>query len=225
MYWGASAKSVSIFAQNDDFGRGAATAYDAAFKKVGIKLVSTEFFDRGQADYRPVLTRVKRANPDAVLLVMLASEGSVFMRQFRELGLTQKLFARGSMATVEFLFQVRDTPNIADGLVEATYWTPALDPEWEKRWLERWKVPVRIHGSLAAIAFRYAVAPAIEQAIKKTGHADRKSIRDALESVDSPDTPVGRVKFDETHQAFINMLIVEIRGGQLKVLDKIAIQP
>ncbi len=224
-YMSQSTKSVSIFAQNDDFGRGAAAAYDAAFKKNGIKLVSTEFFDRGQADYRPVLTRVKRANPEAVLLVMLASEGSVFMRQFRELGLTQKLYARGSMATLEFLYQVRDTPSIGDGLVEATYWTAALDPEWEKRWLDRWKVPVRVHGSLAAIAFRYAVAPAIEQAIKKTGRADRKSIRDALEGVDVPDTPVGRIRFDDTHQAFINMLIVEIQGGQLKVLEKIPIQP
>ena len=167
-----SAKTVSIFAQNDDFGRGAAAAYDAAFKKIGVKLVSTEFFDRGQADYRPILTRVKRANPEAVLLVMLASEGSVFMRQFRELGLHQKLFARGSMATAEFLHQVKDNPSIGDGLVEATYWTAALDPEWEKRWMERWKVPVRIHGSLAAIAFRYAVVPAVEQAIKTTGRAD-----------------------------------------------------
>jgi len=224
-YMSRHAKTVSIFAQNDDFGRGAATAYDAAFKKVGIKLVSTEFFDRGQADYRPVLTRVKRAAPEGVLLVMLASEGSVFMRQFRELGLTQKLFARGSMATQEFLFQVKDTPAIADGLVEATYWTPALDPEWDKRWLERWKVPVRVHGSLAAIAFRYAVAPAIEQAIKKTGRADRKAIRDALEEVDIPNTPVGRIKFDETHQAFINMLIVEIKGGQLRLVETIPIQP
>jgi len=220
-----SAKTVSIFAQNDDFGRGAAAAYDAAFKKTGIKLVSTEFFDRGQADYRPVLTRVKRANPEAVLLVMLASEGSVFMRQFREVGLTQKLYARGSMATVEFLHQVQDSPSIADGLVEATYWTPALDPAWEKRWLERWKVPVRVHGSLAAIAFRYALAPAIEQAIKKTGKADRKAIRDALETVDVADTPVGRIRFDDTHQAFINMLLVQINGGQLKLLEKIAIQP
>jgi len=224
-YMVQQAKTVSIFAQNDDFGRGAATAYDAAFKKVGIKLVSTEFFDRGQADYRPVLTRVKRATPEAVLLVMLASEGSVFMRQYRELGLNQKLFARGSMGTVEFLYQVRHTPNIADGLVEATYWTPALDPAWEKQWLERWKVPVRIHGSLAAIAFRYAVAPAIEQAIKKTGKADRKAIRDALEDIDVPNTPVGRIRFDDTHQAFINMLLVEINGGQLKVLEKIPIQP
>jgi branched-chain amino acid transport system substrate-binding protein len=224
-YIAQSTKTVSIFAQNDDFGRGAAAAYDAAFKKTGIKLVSTEFFDRGQADYRPVLTRVKRANPEAVLLVMLASEGSVFMRQFREIGLTQKLYARGSMATVEFLHQVKDSPSIADGLVEATYWTPALDPAWEKQWLERWKVPVRIHGSLAAIAFRYALAPAIEQAIKKTGKADRAAIRDALETVDVADTPVGRIRFDDTHQAFINMLLVQINGGQLKVLEKIVIQP
>jgi branched-chain amino acid transport system substrate-binding protein len=224
-YMVQQAKTISIFAQNDDFGRGAAAAYDAAFKKVGIKLVSTEFFDRGQADYRPVLTRVKRANPEGVLLVMLASEGSVFMRQFKELGLNQKLFARGSMATPEFLFQVKDTPTIGDGLAEATYWTPAIDPAWDKQWLERWKVPVRIHGSLAAIAFRYAVAPAIESAIKKTGKADRKSIRDALETVDSPNTPVGRVKFDDTHQAFINMLIVKIEGGQLQLVEKIPIQP
>ena len=224
-YMSQSTKSVSIFAQNDDFGRGAVAAYDAAFKKYGIKLVSTEYFDRGQADYRPVLTRVKRANPEAVLLIMLASEGSVFMRQFRELGLTQKLYARGSMATPEFLFQVKDSPNIADSLVEATYWTPALDPAWEKQWVERWKMPVRIHGSLAAIAFRYALVPAVEQAVKTTGRIDRKSIRDALETVDVANTPVGRIRFDDTHQAFINMLLVEISGGQLKILDKIAIQP
>ena len=200
-YIAQQVKSASIIAQNDDFGRGAAAAYDVAFKKYGIKLVSTEFFDRGQPDYRPVLTRVKRANPEAVLLVMLASEGSVFMRQFREIGLTQKLFARGSMATVEFLHQVRDNPSIADGLVEATYWTPALDPAWEKQWLDRWKVPVRVHGSLAAIAWRYAVAPAIEQAIKKTGRADRKSIRDALEELDVANTPVGRIRFDDDYPA------------------------
>src|SRR5258705_1205945 len=223
-YIAQSTKTVSIFAQNDDFGRGAAGAYDAAFKKTGIKLVSTEFFDRGQADYRPVLTRVKRANPEAVLLVMLASEGSVFMRQFREVGLTQKLYARGSMATVEFLHQVKDSPSIADGLVEATYWTPALDPAWEKQWLDRVQEPVCDHRSLAAIAFSYAVAPAIEQAIKKTRRSDRKAIRDALETVDVADTPVGRIRFDDTHQAFINMLLVQINGGQLQVLAQIVIQ-
>ena len=91
---------MSIFAQNDDFGRGAATAYDAAFKKVGIKLVSTEFFDRGQADYRP-RAHARQARQPGGRAARHARErrAASFMRQFRELGLTQKLFARGSMAT------------------------------------------------------------------------------------------------------------------------------
>lgn len=224
-YIAKNAKTVSIVAQNDDFGRGAATAYDAAFKKSGVKLVSTEFFDRGQSDYRPLLTRLKRSNPESLLMVMLANEGSVFMRQYRELGLNQKIYARGSLATAEFLGQVKDNPSIGDGIVEASYWTAALDPEWEKRWLERWKTPVRIHGSLAALTFKYAVVPAIEGAIKKTGKADRQSIRDALEQIDVKDTPIGPIKFDEYHQAWINMILIEMRGGQLKIIEKIATSP
>jgi len=224
-YIAKNARTVSIVAQNDDFGRGAATAYDAAFKKSGVKLVSTEFFDRGQSDYRPLLTRLKRSHPESLLLVMLANEGSVFMRQYRELGLNQKIYARGSLATAEFLGQVTDNPSIGDGIVEASYWTAALDPEWEKRWLERWKTPVRIHGSLAALAFKYAVVPAIEQAIRTTGRADRKSIRDALTQIDVKDTPIGPIKFDEYHQAWINMILIEMRGGQLKIIEKITTSP
>ena len=224
-YIGQQVKSASIIAQNDDFGRGAAAAYDAAFKKFGVKLLSTEFFDRGQADYRPLLTKIKRANPDAVLLVMLASDASVFLRQYRELGLKQRIFARGSVATVEFLDLAKDNPSIGDGVVEATFWTAALDPEWEKRWLERWKTPVRIHGSLAALTFKYAVVPAIELALKKYGKADRKTIRDALEQIDVKDTPVGPIKFDDHHQAWINMVLVEMKGGQLRLLEKIPTSP
>jgi branched-chain amino acid transport system substrate-binding protein len=224
-YIGQQVKSVSIVAQNDDFGRGAAAAYDAAFKKFGVTLVSTEFFDRGQADYRPLLAKIKRANPDAVLLVMLASDASVFLRQYRELGLKQRLFARGSVATVEFLELAKDNPSIGDGVIEATFWTAALDPEWEKRWLERWKTPVRVHGSLAALTFKYAVVPAIELALKKYGKADRKTIRDALEQIDVKDTPLGPIKFDDHHQAWINMVLIEMKGGQLRLLEKIPTSP
>ena len=210
---------------DDDFGRGAATAYDGAFKKSGVKLVSTEFFDRGQSDYRPLLTRLKRSNPEALLMVMLANEGSVFMRQYRELGLSQKIYARGSLATAEFLGQVKDNPSIGDGIVEASYWTPALDPAWEKQWLERWKVPVRVHGSLAAIALKWAVVPAIEIAQKKGGKVDRATIRAALTEVDVKDSPLGPIKFDANHQAWINMILIEMRGGQLKIIEKIVTSP
>ena len=218
-------KTTSVLAQNDDFGRGAAAAYQAAFKKAGVTLLSTEFFDRGQADYRPLLTRLKRANPESLLLVMLASDGSIFMRQFRELGLTQKIYARGSLASAEFLGMVKDNPTIGDGIVEAGYWLAGMEPDWDRKWEERWKVPVRIHGSLAAIAFKHAVVPAVEIALKKHGKADRAAIRDALTQVDVKDTPIGPIKFDANHQAWINMILIEMRGGQLRILEKLPTSP
>jgi branched-chain amino acid transport system substrate-binding protein len=218
-------KTSSVLAMNNDFGRGAAIAYEAAFKKAGVKLVSTEFFDPGQPDYRPVLTRLKRANPEAILGVILASDGAPFMRQFRELGLTQKIFARGSLGSAEFLHQVRDNPRIGDGVVEASYWITGLDPDWDRKWTERHKIPPRIHGSLAAITLKWAVVPALEIALKKHGKVDRPTIRTALEEVDVKDSPLGPIKFDANHQAWINMILIEIRDGQLRILEKLPTSP
>ena len=218
-------KSTSILAMNNDFGHGAANAYDAAFKKANIKLLSTEFFDPGQPDYRPVLTRLKRANPESILAIILASDGAPFMRQFRELGLTQRVFSRGSLGSAEFLYQVRDNPKIGDGVIEASYWITGLDPDWDKKWTERYKVPPRIHGSLAAITLKWAVVPALEIALKKHGKADRQTIRAALEEVDVKDSPLGPIKFDANHQAWINMILIEIRDGQLHILEKLPTSP
>ena len=218
-------KSSSILAMNNDFGRGAANAYDAAFKKANIKLLSTEFFDPGQPDYRPVLTRLKRANAETILGVILASDGAPFMRQYRELGLTQRIFSRGSLASAEFLHQVRDNPKVGDGVVEAGYWLTGLDSDWDKKWTERYKVPPRIHGSLAAITLKWAVVPALEIALKKQGKADRQTIRAALEEVDVKESPLGAIKFDANHQAWINMILIEMRDGQLRILEKLPTSP
>ena len=218
-------KSASILAMNNDFGRGAANAYDAAFKKTKITLVSTEFFDPGQPDYRPVLTRLKRAGAETILGVILASDGAPFMRQYRELGLTQGVYSRGSLVSAEFLHQVRDNPKIGDGVVEAGYWVTGLDPEWDKKWIERHKIPPRIHGSLAAITLKWAVVPALEIALKKHGKADRATIRTALTQVDVKDSPLGPIKFDANHQAWINMILLEMQDGKIRILEKLATSP
>jgi branched-chain amino acid transport system substrate-binding protein len=218
-------KSSSILAMNNDFGRGAANAYDAGFKKSGIKLVSTEFFDPGQPDYRPVLTRLKRGGAESILAVILASDGAPFMRQFRELGLTQPVYSRGSLVSAEFLHQVKDNPKVGDGVVEAGYWVVGLDPDWDKKWQDRHGVPPRIHGSLAAITFKWAVVPALEGALKKQGKADRASIRAALEEVDVKDSPLGPIKFDANHQAWINMILLEMQDGKIRILEKLPTSP
>jgi ABC-type branched-subunit amino acid transport system substrate-binding protein len=66
---------------------------------------------------------------------------------------------------------------------------------------------------------------ALEIALKKHGKADRQTIRAALEEVDVKDSPLGPIKFDANHQAWINMILIEMNDGQLRILEKLPTSP
>ena len=72
---------------------------------------------------------------------------------------------------------------------------------------------------------RNPALPAIEIALKKHGKADRQTIRAALKEVDVKDSPLGPIKFDDHHQAWINMILIEMRDGQLRILEKLPTSP
>jgi len=146
------------------------------------------------------------------------------MRQFRELGLTQKVFSRGSLASAEFLYQVRDNPKLGDGVVEAGYWSSSrsrLGQEVDRALQGAAAYPRQPGRHHAQVGGRAA----IEIALKKHGKADRQTIRAALTEVDVKDSPLGPIKFDDHHQAWINMILIEMRDGQLRILEKLQTSP
>ena len=99
---------------------------------------------------------------------------------------------------------------------------PGLDPEWDKRWLERCKVPPRIHGSLAAIALHvgggagHRAWPSRRRA-RPTGRA----IRAALEEVDVKDSPLGPIKFDDEPPGLDQHDPDRDADGKLRILEKL----
>ena len=141
---------------------------------------------------------MKRANPEAMLVVMLASDGSVFMRQYRELGLTQKLYARGSMATAEFLHQVRDNPTSATASSRPRTGRPGSTRSGRSSGSSAGRCPPRVHGSLAAIALQVRGGAGHRDGAQEDGEGRPQDDPDALEEVDVKDTPLGPIKFDDT---------------------------
>ncbi len=135
----------------------------------------------------------------------------------------QRLFARGNVGSNEFLDAIKDNPKIADGVVEATLWTPGFDPDLEKLWAKRWGGKPTTHGAMAFYSIQI-FAQAIQIAAKD-GQPTRRSIRAALEKVDLVIPALGRVKFDDHHQASTNMVIHEIRDGKIRLKAKIPIAP
>ncbi|MGQ0572009.1 MAG: ABC transporter substrate-binding protein [Armatimonadota bacterium] len=216
-------RTIALMGIDNDFGRGAIQQYQNQFRPLGVNVVNIETFPFGAPDYRPLLSRIKRDNADAILMVILAPDAAVMIRQFHELGLKQRLFARGNVGSNEFLEAIKDNPKLGDGIVEATLWTPGTDPELDKLWEKRWGGKPTTHGAMAFYGM-HILAEAVKIAVKE-GPITRKSIRDALTKVDITIPAMGRVKFDDHHQAYTNMVIHEVKDGKIILRTKVQTGP
>lgn len=216
-------KTIALLGYDNDFGRGGLQQYQAQFKKLGVVVTNVETFALGAPDYRALLSRTKRMSPDAILMIILAPDAAVLIRQYQELGMKQRLFARGNVGSNEFLEAIKDSPKIADGLIEATLWTPGFDPTLEELWAKRWGGKPTTHGAMAFYGIQI-FAKAFELAAKD-GQPTRASIRAALRKVDFTIPALGRITFDDHHQAYTNMVIHEIQDGKIVLKAKVPTEP
>jgi branched-chain amino acid transport system substrate-binding protein len=215
-YIGEQAKSVTLLAANNDFGRGAVAAYKEEFGKVGVRFAGEEYFEQGQADFRPTLTRIKGQNPEAILLVMEGKDAAVFIRQFQEVGMKQKIFARGSVVTAEFIEALGKDVQFGEGIQEATLWAIGQDSELDNAYKVRWGTPPKAHGAMA-----YYAMLAMAQAIQNSGKTNRAGIRDALQALKVELPGLGSIDFDDHNQAHPNVVITQLKEGKVTLLKKI----
>jgi branched-chain amino acid transport system substrate-binding protein len=217
------AKSLAILAYNDDFGRGAVKAYEPIFKELNVRVTGTEYFARGAADYRPLLTRLRQDSPDGILYIATATDSAVFARQLREVGWKTTVFTRSDIASPEFLRAIQDDPSLAEGWTDATLWAPDVDAAFVKRYEERWGSAAVTHGALGYHAVKGVLAAAIARAAADGGgKVTRQGLRDALTKIEVP-TPIGTIRFDDHHQAYPSLFIVQIQRGKTNVLRQMAV--
>ena len=223
-YIAERASTISLIADNNDFGRGAMGAYKPLLEAAGVTIVSEDYFDPGTADYRPALTRIRAADPEAILMVTLERDGATLMRQIREVGLTQQLFSRGSIVSPLFLELTQDDPTIGEGVLEFSFWASGMDPEQDANFQARWERPNSPHRGMSYYVMYYAVAEAIRNAIA-SGEVTRASIRDGLAAVDIEETPIGSIRFDDHNQNYPNGTLATIRDGAIQFVDRIPLVP
>jgi branched-chain amino acid transport system substrate-binding protein len=212
-----AAKSYAIVAQGDDFGRGAAALYEPRLKAAGVTITSTSYYDIGTADFRPILSKIQAENPEALLMIMLASDGAVFMRGYGELGLKQKIYSRGALVSNEFMDRIKDNPKLAEGIIEATVWTSGEDPDMEGAYQKKYGDPPVIHGVMAYYAFQ-----TVAQALKANNGDDSPvGIQTALKKVDFDQPGLGHISFDDHDQAYPNMSLATWKDGKIVLLKAI----
>jgi branched-chain amino acid transport system substrate-binding protein len=212
-------KTIAILYESSAFGTSGASAMEQDAQKLGIAVVLKEKFETGAIDFRPILGKVRAAQPDVIYTVSYANEAQLLMKQIKELRLDARLYAGGAagFAIPEFIGGAKDA---AEYVVCATLWTPQLKYPGAKEYAEKYKSAYgdypSYHGA-SAYAALYTVKDALERAKGWTPDA----IRDALKATNIK-TAFGPVKFDDRegyqNQNFMDTLAIQVQKGKFETI-------
>ncbi len=81
-------KRIAVVQVQTDWGQSVGETFVAQAKKDGAEIVDDAIYNQGTTDFRSILTRMRREKPDAIFLAMLEEEAATFMKQRKQLGLT-----------------------------------------------------------------------------------------------------------------------------------------
>ncbi|NLN69737.1 MAG: ABC transporter substrate-binding protein [Chloroflexi bacterium] len=218
-YIAKNEKSVFFMAFNDDYGRGAVDAIKPLLQAEGVEILGEEYFERGTSDVRPILLKIKEANPSALLLTTTESDAITILRQFKELGLSIKIYGYNStIVTGLFTEMTPDEPGLNEGILEITWWAQGMTPEMEEAFLSRWGTEASPHRAIYYFIVRYVVKEAIELAAQR-GEITRESLRDALNDLSIENTPIGPLEFDDNNQAHHWLPVYTMKDGVVEVIE------
>jgi branched-chain amino acid transport system substrate-binding protein len=205
-------KSITFIYESTDFGNSVAAAGKDYAKKKGLQIVGDEAYQKGAADYRSTLTKMKAANPDLVFMVSYVADAILLMRQSRELGLKPQAFLGGGAGFDTAQFE--SEKDISTNVFSVTQWTPESSKpatEFAERYKAKYGKKPTYHAACA-----YAAMMVVGEVAAKAG-GDREKIREALDT-GSWSGIMGDVKFADydgfTNQNKLVMPVVQYQGGK-----------
>nr|WP_226375406.1 ABC transporter substrate-binding protein [Effusibacillus dendaii] len=102
---------VAWLGVDNSFGSSGKEEFDALTKQAGIQTVISETFEATVNDAKPMLTRVKNANPQAIVIWGTTQESAVVTKNVRELGIDVPIVESHGIASSKFIELVGNAAN------------------------------------------------------------------------------------------------------------------
>ena len=219
---GKDVKTVALLYENSAFGQSSSKSFEEDAKELGLKILVKEGYQAGAIDFKPILTKVKAANPDMIYMVSYVMDASLLMRQSKELHINPKMFVGGGAGFTLPEF-AKSAGDAADGVYSATLWVETLPfpgaKEYFNKFRKKYGSETEYHGA-EAYAAMYVVADALKRA-KSSSTPTPKDVRDALAKTDMK-TAFGPVKFvsygKKTQQNKLDTYMVQWQKGELEAV-------
>ncbi len=197
-------KTVAIFYSNEPYGKGCAKVFGGDFKKLGIKVVAEESFNRGDRDFKAQLTKIKGTKPDLIFIPGYTPETAPAASQARQLGLKQRIIGVYGDMDLEY---AKLAGKAAEGHLIAGEYDENYNTSKNKKFRENYfkqakaaKEPVNIMFA----ALTYDATNMVLEGMKKNGPTS-EGIKKYLDGMKGFDGVTGKLSFNKTHDV--------MRGG------------
>jgi len=104
-------KKVAFLSSSNSYGSDGLTEFKNIATKQGIEIIAQEEFEDGVKDAKSMLTGIKKANPDAIIIWATTQGAAVVTKNIRELGIKAPIFQQQGIASPEFIKIAGDAAN------------------------------------------------------------------------------------------------------------------
>jgi len=209
-------KKVALLYGNDDvFTKSGFDTMKAVTEKMGLKILTIEEFQKGQADYKAQLTKIASLKPDAVFCSALYNEGGVILSQARKMGIKVPFVGGNGFNSPKVIDIAKEA---ADGLIVATPWFGERNDPKVKAFVAKYeKAYGKKPDQFAAQA--YDAYYIMTNAIKAAGTADRAKLRDTLAATKNFQGVLGKFSFDAERDVVMAPNVLIVKGGKFTVFN------
>ena len=187
-------KRVAIVYFKDDWGMITNEMISAKLKEMGLPVVLSEAMIPETRDFRPLVTKIKAANPDGIFLASHYGESALFMQQLRQADPAIKVAGTDTLNDPKF---IELAGGAAEGVVMPTPFLPEA-PEamaFSKAYEAKFKKAPNYYSAFTYDAMMI-VARAMETLSAKKVTITRQAIRDQIASAPPLDGVSGKLKYD-----------------------------
>lgn len=207
---------VAMIRANNRYGRVGTLHFNRTATRIGYPVIIEERFLDGETDFRDRLERIKKTNPDAVVIWGNAKESALILQQIRELGMKQPVYASDRTVSDEFL---KLAGNLAEDIVTTCQYNPEADDPALKAFKAEYKKRYGLEPDVFA-AHAYDGMNILIAAIRKAG-LNRALIRDVLtdmKTFQGYQGVTGPVIFDGTWNNIRPIFMAQVRKGRFEFI-------
>jgi branched-chain amino acid transport system substrate-binding protein len=211
-------RKVAIISEQTDWGQTVVSNFADNFKRLGGTVTQSEFFNRGLADFRPIITKIARDRPDAIYAGFFYEDGAQFLKQSKQLGAAVPVHST-SAAYNQQLISLAGAD--AEGMFLTATFLPSNPAPHVQEFVAAWKAKTNAGepGQFPAQAFDAVniMIAALERAHGK-GSVTRATLRDELAATKDFPGVTGVTTFDANREPAKQLVKATVKGGVFTAL-------